>query len=142
MASQRVVLDTNIYISGFVFRGKPAHLLQRAESSEFCLLTSRAIRQETERVLSEKFKWSPIMIAAVCMPLWRASQNIEPSIAIDACIDPDDNRILECADAGQADYIVSGDHHLLDMKQFQGIPILRIDDFLNLIRHFQPSANP
>lgn len=132
MALRRVVLDTNVYISGFVFRGRPAQLLRQAETSEFSLLTSHSIRQETERVLSEKFQWSPRVIASVCAPLWEAGLDVETTISVEACVDPDDDRILECAVAGQADYIVSGDRHLLDMKQFQGIPIMRIDDFLNL----------
>jgi predicted nucleic acid-binding protein len=43
--------------------------------------------------------------------------------------DPPDNRILECAIAGQADLIVSGDRHLLKLKSYQGIPIVRPVDF-------------
>jgi hypothetical protein len=130
MTLPRVVLDTNVYISGIVFGGRPAYLLQLAEGSYFQLLTSNAIRQEVERVLSEKFRWTPAMISATCLPFWRASQLVASTFEITDCIDPDDNRILECALAGHADCIVSGDHHLLDMKSFRGIAILNINGFL------------
>lgn len=131
MTLRRVVFDSNVFISGFVFRGRPAQLLQQAEDSEFSLLTSAPIRLEIERVLTEKFRWPKPVIAAICGPLWVVSENIEPLESITECIDPDDNRILECAVAGQADYIVSGDHHLLDMRQFEGIPILKINEFMD-----------
>jgi uncharacterized protein len=130
MALKRVVLDTNVYISGIVFGGRPAHLLQLAEGSYFHLLTSNAIRQEVERVLSAKFRWTPATISATCLPFWQASQLVESTFEIRDCVDPDDNRILECALAGHADFIVSGDRHLLDMKSFRGIGILAIHGFL------------
>lgn len=131
MPPKRVVLDSNVFISGFVFRGRPAQLLQQAEDAEFSLLTSGPIRLEVERVLTEKFKWPEEVVAAICGPLWAVSQKIEPLVSIAECSDPDDNRILECAVAGQADYIVSGDHHLLDMQEFAGISILRINEFMD-----------
>lgn len=127
----RVVLDTNVFISGLLFGGNPARVLQLAEARLFELLTSPPIRREVERVLEEKFKWPASMIALACNPLWQIGRDIHPSVQVTDCPDPDDNRILECALEGRAQFIVSGDHHLLDMKRFAGIPIVRIDQFLS-----------
>jgi putative PIN family toxin of toxin-antitoxin system len=55
---------------------------------------------------------------------------VSPSRQIDACRDPEDNRFLEAADEGNADVIVSGDAVLLDMKEFEGIRILTVAEFL------------
>ena len=49
--------------------------------------------------------------------------------------DPTDNRILECADAGKVDYIVSGDAHLLQLEQYRGAPIMKVAEFLNRLRY-------
>ena len=46
--------------------------------------------------------------------------------------DPSDNKYLACASEGEADYIVSGDHHLLDIKIYEGIEILKVKAFLNI----------
>jgi predicted nucleic acid-binding protein len=60
-----------------------------------------------------------------------AAQLVEPHLAIIDCADPDDNRILEAAVAGHADYIVTGDkRHLLRMKAFRGIEMITVNDFL------------
>jgi uncharacterized protein len=48
--------------------------------------------------------------------------------------DPDDDRILECASAARSDYIVTGDKHLLELKKFRDIPIIKVADFLGIMR--------
>jgi putative PIN family toxin of toxin-antitoxin system len=128
----RVVLDTNVFISALKFRGKPAQVIALAQQRRFQLLTSSPIRRETERILGEKFKLPSAEIMLGCRPLWRMSSDVEARGTLTACSDPDDNRILECAVFGRADYIVSGDKHLLSMHPYQNIGILRVDDFLSL----------
>ncbi len=60
--------------------------------------------------------------------------NVSPTVKLDVIkADPKDNIILECAVAGNADYIVSGDKHLLDLKEFSGIKILKPAEFLRKI---------
>jgi predicted nucleic acid-binding protein len=64
----------------------------------------------------------------------RTGKVVVPRIALDVIHDdPDDNRILECAVAGHADVIVSGDRHLLRLKSYEGIPIVRPVDFLRAL---------
>jgi len=130
----RAVLDTNIYISGLLFpKGNPRSILTRAESGEFLIFTSAAIQAETERILLEKFRLSQEEVAFACGKLWRFSLVVEAAVKVEACDDPDDDKVLECALAAKADYIVSGDNDLLRLVAFQGIPIVRVRAFLDLL---------
>lgn len=126
----RVVLDTNVYISALLFGGKPLQVLGFAEDHMFSLLYSKPIREEVEGVLAKKFHWPQEMINLACEPYWKIGLAVRPKRRVSACPDPDDNRILECAIEARADWIVTGDKHLLDMLSFEGISILRPDDFL------------
>ena len=128
----RIVLDSNIYVSAFVFGGNPAAVLQQAEDSIFTLLISPALKQEVEEVLARKFRWPATLIRAACMPIWKQSLLIVPELNIDECRDSDDNRVLECAFEGNADYIITGDFDLLKMKIFRGIKIISPAGFLQL----------
>ncbi len=128
----RVVLDTNVVISALVYGGKPSQALRLAQDSIIQILTSEPLRAEAERILAEKFGWPPVMIARGCRPIWRISELIEPDFVLTDCPDPDDNRVLECAVAGAADCIVTGDKVLLRMHPFRGIAIIPTDIFLRL----------
>lgn len=127
-----IVLDTNIYISAFLFGGKPFQILRRIERFEIALAYSQPIRDEIEEVLAVKFRWPAEMIDLACAPFWRIGSRAEPGKRIRACSDPDDDRILECAVEAQAEFIITGDKHLLNMKSFEGIPILTADQFSRL----------
>jgi putative PIN family toxin of toxin-antitoxin system len=128
----RAVVDTNVFISAFLFRGKPAEVLQLAEARAFTLIVSALLRLEVEEVLSQKFRWPAPLILRACSPLWKVAAWVAPTQQIEDCPDPDDNRVLECAVEGKAHCIVTGDHHLLDMRRFRGITILTVDDFLRI----------
>ena len=129
----RVVLDTNVVISAFMFGGKPRRLVQLAEAGSFVPLTSTPLRDEARRILADKFRWSVKEIAKICEPFWRLGENVEPNFVLTACPDPDDNRVLECAVAGRADCIVTGGRVLLRMNPFEEIEILGVDAFLSLL---------
>lgn len=128
----RVVLDTNIYISAFLFGGKPFEILRRIERFEIALAYSQAIRNEIEEVLAHKFRWPAEAIGLACMPFWKIGSCVEPKMRIRACSDPDDDRILECAVEARAQCIITGDKHLLSMKSFEEILILTADQYLKL----------
>lgn len=128
----RVVLDTNIIISGLVFRGKPGRILELAADGALACVTSDSLRSEVEDVLARKFSWSAAMIVTACEPLWTLAEWVMPSRVITACSDPDDNRVLECAAEAEVHFIVTGDHHLLTMKRFEDITILTAEEFLQI----------
>src|ERR1051325_4806310 len=104
MNRPRVVLDTNIYISGLIFGGVPGEILAAAVAGSFILCVSDVIRDEVISTLKQKFQMSDDYIRAGCEPLWDIAKYIEitTQLALVAS-DPDDDRILECAVDGQAD---------------------------------------
>jgi putative PIN family toxin of toxin-antitoxin system len=116
MNRSRVVLDTNIYISGLIFGGVPGEILAAAVAGSFILCVSDVIRDEVVSTLKQKFQMSDDYIRTGCDPLWEAALEVIPTTQLGlVAADPDDDRILECAVDGRADIIVTGDEHLLSL---------------------------
>jgi len=140
----RVVLDANVLISGVIASsGAPAEILDAWRRERFQPVVSPAIVEEIARVLRyprvERYhKWSEQQIVAFLEDLSHlavlTSAKLNLSV-IDA--DPSDNRYIECAVEGEAQYIVSGDRHLLDLSEYRGIRILPPRAFVELIRREQ-----
>ncbi|HUT34750.1 MAG TPA: putative toxin-antitoxin system toxin component, PIN family [Planctomycetota bacterium] len=128
----RVVPDTNVAISATFWRGHPRRIFDLARRGRLILVSSAPIEAELIRVLSyPKFG----LTAAEILPIVRDIRGVAQSIHVTSNVriiadDPADNAFLECALDGEADYIVSGDHHLLSLGSFRGIAILRPRDFL------------
>jgi putative PIN family toxin of toxin-antitoxin system len=120
----RIVVDTNVVISAVVFGGLPRQVLELAASGLCSLYFSPSIEAEVESILEEKFGWSTKHIQDATKRLWSFGTGIYPRVSLGVITDdPDDDRILECAVAAQADAIVSGDRHLLRLGSFQSILI-------------------
>jgi len=126
----RVVLDTNVYVSALIFGGKPAAVLQLAESGAFRLVTSETIKAELVETLTAKFGWPVRSAEEACRQLWDEAWWVLPSEDVEASRDPEDNHILSCALEGKADAIVTGDQDLLTLHPFRGIEILAPAEFL------------
>src|SRR3989337_1258063 len=129
----KVVFDTNIFISAFVVpgsQGERAFILARQR--RFDLYTSVPILTETANKLREKFDQSAEDIKEALKIISRAAEVLKPSTKLHVLEDVPDNRILECAVEAKADVIVTGDRHLLKLKKFQGIPVVRLVDFLRM----------
>jgi putative PIN family toxin of toxin-antitoxin system len=126
-ASLRVVLDSNVYISAFTHpQGLPSQVWRQALQRRYTLLISPAIVAEVARVLRLKFAWNDFHIIRRMKLLTRVAEIVNPTITLYIINDdPSDDRILECAVSGQADLIVSSDHHLTNLKSFRGISIIR-----------------
>lgn len=134
LSSMRVVLDTNIYISGLLVpNGNNGKILRLLERPELVLLVSQAILDELQDKLIEKFGYATEEAAGVIRDFSEMSEMVRPTSLVDAVKqDPDDNRILECALDGGADVIVSGDKkHMLALGEFRGMPILSPAEFLS-----------
>jgi putative PIN family toxin of toxin-antitoxin system len=133
----KVVLDTNVIISGLNFpTSNPAQILTLVASGEVANFTSRQIINETKRILVDKFFWTDEEVEAAEGWLKTFSKSVSPQSPISIIADEPDNRILECAVEGQADFIISGDHHLTDLENYQGIKIVDPATFLALITRF------
>ena len=131
----KVVLDTNVYISAIVFGGKPEEIRKLSREGKISLLISEAILKEIAEALRRKFNWQNWQISQAIDEIRELATLVIPGEVISVIKEDDaDNRILECALEGKAQYIVSGDeHHLLPLKEYQGIKILSPTDFLNIV---------
>ena len=128
---KRLVADTNILVSALQFGGKPKQLLDLATDGQVDLALSEAIIAETLRVLRDKFDRAPEWVAETDRQLRVITRVVQPTESIQTIeADPTDDRILECAVAAEAEVIVSGDSHLLNLGSFRGIPIQRVAEFL------------
>ncbi len=135
----RVVVDTNVVISGLFWRGAPQQLLNAARSHLIDLFTSPVLLAELSNVLRrDKFAERLAAIGVesndLIMGYAALAKVIKPADSISIITDdPDDNSVLECAIAAHADVIVSGDHHLLKMSSFRNVPILTTHQMLEQI---------
>jgi putative PIN family toxin of toxin-antitoxin system len=133
----QVVLDANVLVNAVISsRGAPAQILRLWEEERFDVLVSRPILEELERVLhypriQQKYDLLEEDVATFLRFMRSGAIIVEPNDKITVIErDPTDNRYLECAVAGGASYIVSGDQHLLELGEFRGIVILPPAGFL------------
>jgi len=129
----RIVLDSNVYISAFTHsKGVPFHIWRHALNRGYTLLISPAIVTEVAGVLRRRFGWNDTPIINRMKLLTGLAEIILPPVTVTATVftgpQEADNRILECAVAGRADLIVSGDRDLQRLKAYQSIPIIRPAD--------------
>jgi putative PIN family toxin of toxin-antitoxin system len=130
----KAVLDTNVLVSAFVTEGVCSKLLRRARRGQFHLITCAFILKEFEAVLLKKLSATKGETNQALQILAEAvSSIIQPDQAVSGiCQDPDDDNILSCSMAANADYLVTGDSHLLALKKFQGTQIITPRDFETL----------
>ena len=131
----RVVLDTNVIVSALLFGGYPERVFLSGLRGEIQLLTSRALLQELESVLHKKFKLNMSLVKDAMDLLKTLAEIIETYSQLKVIADPDDdNRVLECAVDGHAEFIVTGDtKHILPLKEYKGIKILRPSEFAKIL---------
>ena len=141
----RIVLDTNILISALVSdKGASAHILARCQTGELELLISPGSIVELRRVLAyprirKRIKVSDEQIERFVTFLEESSVVLTPPTERRVVpADADDDKFVALALAGEAPYIVSGDDHLLNVGQYQGVTILKPAAFLRLWQTLQP----
>ena len=122
----RVVLDSNVIISGFLFGRPPTRLIENIVNGTIHCFTSLPILDEVREVLQRpKFGLSPEQAFRLVEELYYSCTLVKPSRRIRAIsADPDDDMILECAWEANADLIISGDLHLLDLGSWEHIQIV------------------
>lgn len=131
----RVVADTNVFLSALLFGGLPGEFLRLALTRKLALVTSAALLDELDEKLRGKFAISDHDARTIRAKLEANAELVNPDLQLHVVTDdPDDNRVLECAVAGKADYIVSGDRHLLRIGNYEGIAIASVRQFLEAAR--------
>ena len=126
-----VVLDTNIFISAVFWKGKPYKIVNKAINQEIIVFISQGIIKEIRKVLVRDFMLEKQEIDNIIDAVAYFTHFIEPKEKIKVVKeDPDDDRIIECALACSAQFIVSSDKHLLKLKKFRNIKIESPEEFL------------
>lgn len=128
----RVVLDTNILISGVVFGGKPREILEMAKTRVIQGVTSQILLAELGEVLSKKFDYPESRVLQINRKMKKIFNVVYPVESINIVRDDDDNRVLEAAVTGKCGYIVTGDEDLLVLKKYKNIKILTPGEFLEI----------
>jgi len=132
----KVVLDTNVFISGIFFTGPPYKILEGWRDARIQIVVSLDILQEYQRVGDTIASQFPDIDLQPIFELLMFNAEVVPSEnrAEPVCIDPDDDKFLACALTSGAEYIISGDKHLLRVSGYKGLKVLSprrfVDDYL------------
>ena len=134
----RIVLDTNVLISAAFWYGSSNEIMEKIERNEIELILSKEIIEEFSRVLGyeeiqEKIKNKSLEMKRTVGRVVSLSKIVVPSTrATIVKDDPDDNKFIEAALEGKANYIITQDNHLLKIKKYKGIKIVSPSEFLRL----------
>jgi putative PIN family toxin of toxin-antitoxin system len=129
----KVILDTNVFVSGVFFSGPPYRILEAWRDGKIQLVMSQEILDEYRRIgkkLAEQFPnvdLEPILDLVTM----RAEMFSVRNLRVPACKDPDDDKFLACALASKCKVIVSGDKNLLRVSGFRGIKVIRPRNFVD-----------
>lgn len=137
----KVVLDTNILISATFWSGAPFQIMCLIDQGKVELVLSKEILAEYDNVvhsseiLEKVDTFQQLAIAAAVQKILFRAKLVEPKTKLDIVkADPDDNKIIEAAVEGRADYIISSDRHLTDLKKFGNIKVITPIEFLNMLK--------
>lgn len=140
MQKNKAVIDTNILVSGIISpKGSPRKILELARKEIFKVVTSASINHEILEVLHRDYIYvqyglSENIIDDIALFLYEGTLLTEDVYKFSPVKkDPSDNKFINCAVEGEADYIVSGDEHLLGLKHYKGIQIISAADFLRIL---------
>ena len=136
----RIVIDTNIWVSGLLWKGKPWQLLKLAESGDVQLCIAHSMLLELEEVLAyDKFQsrlqilhQTPAQLATYVLSLSTAFDVSRKGISV-IKDDPDDDIFVWCALSAGAKYLVTGDRHLLNFGYYQTVKMITVAEFLDLM---------
>jgi len=134
----RVVLDTNVLISALIRDGKPRKLLLKAYEDRYSLILSSKMLEEFFEVSRRKYLrqfLSEKDVVRFSRMLANVAQFVQMKSKFKVVLeDPDDDFVLRTAYDGKAEYVVTGDKHLLGLKQFRGIRIVSVNEMLALLK--------
>jgi len=130
----RATPDTNVWVGGIRWRGNAYRVIQRGEDGAYAIVTSHVLLYELMRILRQVFGFSDDLAYEWYARIHSFSEVIKPTILLNVITrDPDDNRVIECAAAGQCEYVVSRDRDLLDVERYNQIEIVDVERFLEVL---------
>lgn len=129
----KAVQDTNVIISSIFWRGNPYEVIKKGVTKKFQIIISPDIIEEVIRKLKIKFDFPDYYVQIYIRLLLSFCKVITPISEFDVVRDKTDNKIIDCAFDGKADYIVTGDPDLLELKEFRRIKIVTPKEFLEIV---------
>ena len=134
MGPVRVVFDTNVVVSALGFGGRPLEALLRAFDKDVQLIASDETLRELERVLKyDHLPFTEAEQARYTHILRLEAEIVVPKHPVEIVRDSDDDKFLECALDGDAEYVVSGDDDLLDLHSYKEIRIITPAELLDIL---------
>lgn len=138
MNPPRVVLDTNVIVSGLIVpHGLPGQVLAALRDQRFTLVTSLAIIEEALEVMQRpkirKYRLEERLLEILALMQGERAVVVEGASPVVRLADPDDAMFLAAAVDGRADYVVSGDDHLLRVGTYEGIQIVNPAEFVQIL---------
>ena len=134
----RVVFDTNVLISALITTGKPKELFQHAVKGHVQLVISKNLLQEFIQISKDpriRKYISEDDVVAFLKIIDRTAKITKVKSQFNVVTeDPDDDMVVRAAFDGKADYIVSGDKHLLSLREFRGIRIINVDEMMKVLK--------
>jgi hypothetical protein len=143
----RIVVDTNVLVSATYWKGDSYKVIRIANERQMTIMMSREITEEYYKVIksdevTEKVEKKNLMAEKIITKVINESVVVEPKDKLFVIKeDPDDDKFLECAVEGDAEYLVSRDKHLLKLKKYKGIDIIKPEEFLRIINACKPRNN-
>lgn len=126
----KIVVDTNVMISGIFFGGFPQKVLRAIVANKITACATTEIIDEYEEIVERMLqKKQGHLNATILTPVLQNLELIETKSIVDICRDPDDNKFLGCAKDAKALYVVSGDADLLVLKNYEDIDIITAKEF-------------
>lgn len=129
----RVILDTNVFLSGLLFGGTPEKILQHWIKRDFNLFISPTLKAEIINKLTNKFEATELFTLTLSNLIDTHSKKFIPKQKITICKNTSDNFLFELAEESEADYIVSGDKLVQDIKIYKNMKIISPKEFLDLL---------
>lgn len=134
MGTLGVVLDTNVLVSALGFGGPPLDTLLRTFEDDIRLLASDDTLAELGRVMTyDRLPFTDSDRTEYLTILRREAEIVQPDDDVEHVRDPDDDKFLEVAIAGDADYLVSGDDDLLDLGAYERVDVVTPGEFVSLV---------
>lgn len=134
----KIVVDTNVLVSATYWKGNSLKVLRLADEGKVKLVISQELIEEYNKVInseeiSEKIEKRRLVAEKAIIKTVNESIRVEPQERVKIVEDPDDDKVIECAVAGDVDCIVSRDNHLLKLKRYKHIRIVTPEEFLKTI---------
>jgi putative PIN family toxin of toxin-antitoxin system len=136
----KAVLDTNVWVSAMIWGGLPAEVISAAENKRICIITSEAIIEEINQTLAyprlrRVYEDAGVNRQELIEAALRIGKLVEVKTKVNVVHeDPADNKFLECAFDGKADFLVTGDEHLLRIGHYKATRIVSVRQFLRILK--------